>query len=331
MISNSIFKRRILITGGSGFIGTNLMELFVSSGFNVINLDIEPPRDKRQMHLWKRIDICDPEALTAKFLEFNPTHVVHLAARTDLNEQRDIGGYKANMQGVANLINAANNCPSVERVMIASSMLVCAVGYDPVSYDDYNPTTLYGKSKVETERIVKSNKDLQFEWIIVRPTSIWGPWFGEPYRNFFDFVLSRKFFKIKGNTGRKTFGYVENTTAQIMNILFANKELVSSRTFYLGDSSDYIINDWGDEIASAAGIKIGFIPLWILKLLARLGDALKVIKMPFPMSSFRLKNMTSSNVVSLLKDTHDIMPILPVSRNEGIKSTLAWMRDKKCE
>lgn len=42
-------------------------------------------------------------------------------------------------------------------------------------------------------------QDLIFDpcdWCIIRPTSIWGPWFGVPYRNFFDMVMHRMYFQI---------------------------------------------------------------------------------------------------------------------------------------
>ncbi len=36
---------RIVITGGSGFIGTNLIELLLTQGYNILNIDIAPPKN----------------------------------------------------------------------------------------------------------------------------------------------------------------------------------------------------------------------------------------------------------------------------------------------
>jgi nucleoside-diphosphate-sugar epimerase len=130
---------------------------------------------------------------------------VHLGARTDLGETEDIQGYDANIQGVKNLIDAINATPSVTRVLFASSMLVCKFGYRPQSDNDYCPDTLYGQSKVKTENIIRQTK-LSAEWAIIRPTSIWGPWFAEPYLNFFQMIVAGRFVHPGRKAGNATFG-----------------------------------------------------------------------------------------------------------------------------
>ena len=59
--------------------------------------------------------------------------------------------------------------------------------------------------------------------------------------------------------------------------------------------------------------------------MAIVGDVLKLLKINFPMTSFRLKNMTTNNKIDL-KDTKKIAPKLPFSRLEGVKATLNWMK-----
>ena len=50
---------RILITGGSGFIGTNLIDSLVNKGYNVLNIDKAEPLDYKQNSLWKKLNIMD--------------------------------------------------------------------------------------------------------------------------------------------------------------------------------------------------------------------------------------------------------------------------------
>ena len=71
-------------------------------------------------------------------------------------------------------MNISIGLNELKKIIIASSMLVCELGYSPKNFNDYKPNTLYGESKVLTEKIVKKFKN---SWTIVRPTSIWGPWF----------------------------------------------------------------------------------------------------------------------------------------------------------
>jgi hypothetical protein len=65
-----------------------------------------------------------------------------------------------------------------------------------------------------------------------------------------------------------------------------------------------------------------------MKLAAFCGDFLKFTGIDFPMTSFRLKNMTTNNVLNL-SNTQEIAPDLPISRIEGIRRTLKWLKDRK--
>jgi nucleoside-diphosphate-sugar epimerase len=78
---------RLLVTGGSGFIGTNVIDFYLAKDIEVLNIDKEAPRNKHHQHLWKRVDILDMSSLEQTILAFSPTHVFHMAARTDLDEK----------------------------------------------------------------------------------------------------------------------------------------------------------------------------------------------------------------------------------------------------
>ena len=67
-----------------------------------------------------------------------------------------------------------------------------------------------------------------------------------------------------------------------------------NKVFYLGDEIPTNIEEWGNEIASELGIKIIKMPYFFIKVAAYLGDFLKKIGVKFPMTSFRLKNMTTN-------------------------------------
>ena len=51
--------RRLLVTGGSGFIGTNVVEGFLRDEFAVLNIDIAAPRDSSQAPYWQQLDIMN--------------------------------------------------------------------------------------------------------------------------------------------------------------------------------------------------------------------------------------------------------------------------------
>ena len=314
-------KNRIVITGASGFIGTNLFE-YLSIKNEVLNIDINKPKIEKHLDRWKQINLLDYENLNAVIKEFNPTYIIHLDASTDL-EGVCINDYSANTIGVENILKIANNLPELKKIIITSSMLVCHAGYYPKNQYDYSPTTIYGESKVETERIVWKNKP-KCDWAIIRPTSIWGPWFGIPYRNFFDMVISKKYFHIGHRSCTKTYGYVGNAVYQIEQILFSETMDENNKVFYIGDKQPTNIEEWGNEIASELGFKIKRVPFGLMRLAALGGDCLKYFGIKFPMTSFRLKNMTTDNVINL-DNTDKLAPNLPFSRKDGIKKTLEWI------
>ena len=283
--------KKILITGGSGFIGTNLIiHLLKEKKHTILSIDIHQPKIGEHCRFWKQVDICDATRLKKTIKEFQPDYVIHLAARTDLRG-KELKDYAANMCGVSNLLDALEEVPNLKRVVFASSMYVCEPGYMPKNFEDYAPHTLYGESKVETEKRIKE-RNPQYTWSIFRPTSIWGPWFGEPYDKFFRIVLNKMYFHMGKRACKKTYGYIDNAIYQIMSILQAPEEKVMRKVFYLGDYEPYDITEWADEIAKCAGIKIPNIPYFFFVMAGWFGDFLKLFGIAFPMTSFRLKNMT---------------------------------------
>ncbi len=315
---------RIVITGGSGFIGTNMMQFYIDNKIDVINIDICAPRDETHEEYWHQVDVLNYDFLQRTIFDFAPTHLIHLAARTDLNEKKDINQYSVNFKGVDNVIKSINAYGKLIHVIFSSSMLVCKRGYSPVGYDDYCPSTLYGKSKVLGEKIVKSFPNILSDWMIIRPTSIWGPWFDEPYKQFFELILHNKYFHVRNVSSTKTFGYVKNTVYQIDRLLFNN--IINNSTYYLGDYHPINITEWADHISGYLGHKpLKHIPYIIVKFGALMGDVLQQLGFTkYPMSSFRLNNMIESNIIDL-SDVQQLIPTLPYSLSESIKETVEWM------
>lgn len=314
--------KKILITGGSGFIGTNLIETLRKTDAEILSVDMAEPKLESHRQIWKKVDIREKNAIMATVKDFQPDYVIHLSARTDLNG-KTLQDYDANMQGVSNLLDALEQVPNLKQAVFASSMYVCEPGYMPKDFEDYAPHTLYGESKVETERRIKE-RNPKYTWSIIRPTSIWGPWFGEPYNKFFHIVLSHMYFHMGKRACRKTYGYVDNTIYQIMSIFDADAEKVNRKVFYIGDYEPYDITEWANEIAKEAGIWIPRIPYWCFKCAGWFGDLLKKFGIAFPMTSFRLHNMTTDNVHNL-EPIKAVAPNLPVSRIDGTKRTLEWI------
>ncbi|WP_298237186.1 NAD(P)-dependent oxidoreductase [uncultured Algibacter sp.] len=318
--------KKIIITGGSGFIGTNIIE-FYKDNFEVLNIDCCSPRNKDHIDFWKNIDILDEKTITSIFKDFQPHYVFHMAARTDL-DGKTLEDYDANIQGVKNIIKALTYSNSLEKVIFASSRLVCEIGYNPKDEFDYRPSTVYGESKIIGEKIVRESKDLITDWVIVRPTSLWGPWFDIPYRSFFDSINKKVYVHPKGLEIRKKFGYVQNCV-YIMDKLIYDKKL-NGKTIYLSDFKTLEVKNWADIISQKFhGKGVKSVPILILKFLAKAGDILKALGYNSPpITSFRLNNI----ITTMDYDTFEVENIvgeLPYDLEEATTITYNWYKAHK--
>ena len=292
-----------------------------------MNVDIAEPNNPDHLEHWRRVDLLDREAMVNVFLAQKPDVVLHMGARTDLDENRDIKGYAANVEGVANVIEAVRQAGSVERTVFASSRLVTEIGYTPKSETDYKPSTLYGESKVQGERLVRQAGRSIGPWVIVRPTSIWGPWFDEPYKNFFTSVAKGVYVHPGRHNPRKSYGYVGNTVYQIEKMVDAPIEKVNGRTLYLCDYPPLYLKDWATQIQKAMGARpIKTAPLPLLRLAAAAGDTVRVLGWRHPpLTRFRLNNI----ITEMIYDTSALESIagpLPFSVKEGVAVTANWLR-----
>lgn len=316
---------KILITGASGFIGTNLVESLIQDKVQVLNVDIAKPMIESHVPYWKQADILDYKSLEDIITQFNPEVIVHLAAVTDL-DGKTLSYYRTNFEGTQNIIDIAAKLPLLRKVIYTSSMYVCQPGFIPSDYDTYKPHTLYGESKVKGEQLVKAIEDPKYSWIIIRPTSIWGPWFKIPYIDFFDVVYKGRYVNF-GKTCTKTYGYIGNAIFQLRKLISA--EGVHKRTFYLGDRPAIPISDWANEISVEMGKgKVGSVPLALINIAAISGDLLSRLKIKFPMTSFRLTNMTTNNILPL-DDIYQVAGEPPFTRLEGVCNTLMWLKYHK--
>jgi len=66
---------KILVTGGSGFIGTNLVASYRAAGIAVDNADVEPPRNPADADLWTQVDITRVDDFQDFVHRVRPTHV----------------------------------------------------------------------------------------------------------------------------------------------------------------------------------------------------------------------------------------------------------------
>lgn len=318
---------KILITGGSGFIGTYLVDSCLAKEIDIINIDIANPKKTEHFPYWRKCNILDIANLEKIFQDYQPTHIVHMAARAT-TEGRTLEDFLDNTAGTANVLDAIKHTPAVSRVIITSSQHVRKPGSGLSMHDeDYVPHGLYGESKVITEQLTRA-AGLSCTWTIIRPTTVWGP--GHPFLPSGLWATMRRgfYFHPKNDLVVRSYGYVRNVVWGIENILTAPPNMVNKRVIYLGDDSIKQV-EWIDSFSMALiGRKTIKIPKEFIYILAKIGDAFEKVGIRFPITSPRYFNLTTTNPVSI-----DVIikqfGVPPYSLNDGISETLSWLKSLK--
>lgn len=320
-------KIRILLTGGSGFIGTNVVDDFIKLNYDFINVDISKPKNADHNIFWKDISLTDKQSLKKIFKDYRPTHVLHLASILG-GEGITSEKLNENIISMKNIVDLINESSSVESFLFASSLLVCKNGYIPENDTDYCPPNEYGRSKVQCEKILRSS-NIKCKWNIVRPTAIWGPWFQESSKSFFKIIDRGLYFHIGNHNAKKSACYVGNASYMMNKILFSNQK-IHKQTFYLADYPSYSIREWANCIQENLNLKpIVTIPQFVLKFLAIIGDFIeKILKIKFPLTTFRLNNMLIK-VEYPVKNTIKLCGDLPFSLDSSVKQTIRWLSENK--
>jgi nucleoside-diphosphate-sugar epimerase len=315
---------RILVTGGSGFIGVNLMTGLRNAGYQAFNVDVARPPVAEHLDTWLQCDILDPTALNAAFAQVGPDAVIHLAARTDTFGQT-LDDYAVNTIGSRHVVEACSNHPGIRRLVLTSSQFVFGPFGLPRHDEDFRPHTVYGESKVRTE---KHLREAGFDgcWTIIRPTNIWGPWHPRYPKEFWRVLNRGLYFHPKGRIVIRSYGYVGTVVDQILEILRLPEERVNHRVLYVGDPPVSLI-DWVDGFSVAlTGHPARQVPAALLRAIALAGDGVQLVTgRGAPLTSSRFRSMTESYPTPM-EPTFALLGPPRYTLEDGVKTTVAWLR-----
>jgi len=315
---------KVVVTGGSGFIGTNLLDsLLQKGGDDLLSLDVSSPKIAEHEKIWTKCDLLDSGSVFDILSAYQPTHIVHLAGRTDM-EGKTLDDYAANHVATANLVAAIRHLPSVERAIFTSSQFVVGPGPLPASDDEFRPHTIYGESKAKSEQVVR-DADLPCIWTIVRPTNVWGRWHPR-YPNEFWRVLKQGRYVHPGGKGVvRSYAYVGTVVHQLRAILTSPREAVHQDVFYVGDAPIDLL-DWTNAFSmELVGRPVRVVPRPVVRCMAKVGDAVIALGGKFPIFSSRYRSMTEEYLTPMQK-TLDRLGVPSIELAEGVKETVAWLR-----
>lgn len=159
---------RILVTGGSGFLGKRLIASLLSQGNDVVNVDVIPSGLAHQNLHEKIIDINNLDTL------YNSDVVVHCAALVPSSKRKKAMIY-VNRNGTQNLLELSLKLNVQRFIHISSSAVYGKPILNPVNSNSPKiPFEIYGKSKLMAEEICKEYLSQGVPISIIRPRTILG-------------------------------------------------------------------------------------------------------------------------------------------------------------
>ena len=148
---------KLLITGGSGFVGHNLAQYFIPRWPTVVTYLSHPTRSAAKSF---QLDIRDPDAVFALFDEVEPTVVIHAAGNKDTRfcENQPAEAYRVNAEGTQNIARACRKAEA--KLIYLSTDLVFSCDRGNYKEDDLpQPRLAYGKSKFQGEQFAMAELD----------------------------------------------------------------------------------------------------------------------------------------------------------------------------
>ncbi len=248
----------------------------------------------------------------------------HLAARTDLDGvSRD--DYRVNFQGTRNLIDEAAKARQLKRFVFYSTQLVVGL-FDETRFIDegepYRTKTPYGESKIEAERVVKAScGEANIPFTIIRPTSVYGPWGGAPYKEFFETIRKGRYLHVGRAGNLVSLTYVKNLVD--LTILTSLSVQAENEVYFGNDFHPYTMREFVEVAADYYGVRIRTVPSAVMTLIAYVGGALRLLGIKVPIYPFRLKNIKANYCYDVHKSIrlgYDPQYGLV----DGVRETLDW-------
>jgi nucleoside-diphosphate-sugar epimerase len=318
-------KMNILVTGATGFIGRHLTAA-LSKTYSVRCLvrkssDITTLKDLN-------VDITYGDLLVKESL--GPALdgidlVYHLSGEVYSRRKRDY--YEGNVFATQNLLEACKG-KGTKRIIFLSSISV----YKPDSKgtllneeSECEPITIYGKTKLEAERLIKKSS---IPWVIVRGPIVYGPQQPPVVNRFFlDAFKKRKVYVVGKEDNPRSLCFIGNLVDGLM--LLANRPDTNGKTYILSDNSPYALDEIITTISTVIEQKIEVVHLpsimgnisWqIYKLMGKL-FSLYFIEL------YGMKTMQLHWECDITKAKKEIGYSPNVTLKIGIKSTMDWIRD----
>lgn len=311
-------NNKICIVGGSGFVGSNLID--ICNNVEILNIDKRKPINnvKTKIH-----DIR--QSLQTLDLE-NSNTVVLLAAEHKDDVFPTSLYYDVNVKGTINILERMDE-EGITNLIFTSSVAVYGLNKEnPNEEYPVDPFNHYGESKWEAEKVIKNwyEKNPKGKSItIIRPTVIFGERNRGNVYNLLKQISSGKFLMIGQGQNKKSMAYVANVVAFIKERI--EKQELGYYVFNYADKPDFSMTELSSVIERKMNLSIPKIriPYWLGMIGGYGFDLLAIIsRRKLSISSVRVKKFCATTQFDASK-AHSTFKA-PYTLEEGLNNTLEF-------
>ena len=237
--------KKIVVTGGSGFIGSNLIQLLLKKKYFVINIDKSSysanPYNvknfkKNKNYLFFKLDINKKNKILKILKKYKPTGIFNLAAETHVDRSIDNAKnfIKTNVLGVYSLLESVRKLEKKTKNRLRFLQISTDEVYGDIPKNkkasenyNYNPSSPYSASKAAADQLVRSyGRTYGIKTLIANPCNNYGP------NQFPEKFIPKMIFNILNNKPLPVYGrgknvrewiYVEDNCKALLKIFLKGK------------------------------------------------------------------------------------------------------------
>ena len=327
-------EKKVLVTGGTGFIGHHLVNKLAEIGAEVRVLARSTSNVSRLTDNNVKIvrgDLCDIDSL--KVATEGVDIVYHLAAKLHVAlDSRDPELQTVNVDGTKNLLDV---CVSngVSKFVFFSSMAV-SFGSDSEVLDEStlsSPMGKYGEGKIKAGELVQQyQKKHNIDTTILIPVVVYGKGEIGNVAKLINYINKRRFVIIGDGGTMRSIVYINNVVEAALCV--AENPLSSGQTYIVTDKDTYTLKEMAEFISTKLSVPLYrfHIPAGLASYLALIGDfSEKYFKLKLPFNSDILKRLMTNQLCSSRKIQEEL-GFTPTTFEEGMSENLdLFMNDNE--